>query len=73
MAEKLGPSTPVPVRMWLLKQLERIGRSECVDAMAPVVTDGEKLVRNAAIRASRTTRLRRPVRQASRGAQEGGG
>ena len=51
MAGKLGPTTPAPVRVWLLKQLERIGRSECVDAIAPVVTDGEKLVRDASIRA----------------------
>ena len=30
MAEKLGPDTPTPARVWLLKQLERIGRDECV-------------------------------------------
>ena len=31
MAEKLGPGTPAPTRVWLLKQLERIGRGECVE------------------------------------------
>ena len=34
MAEKLGPDTPAPARVWLLKQLERIGRDECVAAVA---------------------------------------
>ncbi len=51
MAEKLGPQTPARARIWLLKQLERIGHGECVEAMAPIVTDGDPLVRDAAIRA----------------------
>ena len=34
MAEKLGPGTPTPTRIWLLKQLERIGRGECVEEVA---------------------------------------
>ncbi len=51
MAEKLGPGTSVPTRVWLLKQLERIGRGECVDEVAAQVTDADRLVRDAAIRA----------------------
>ena len=51
MAEKLGPTTPARARMWLLKQLERIGAIESVDAIAPLVADPDRLVRDAAIRA----------------------
>ena len=51
MAEKLGPGTPAPSRVWLLKQLERIGRGECVEKVAAVVCDDDRLVRDAAIRA----------------------
>ena len=50
MAEKLGPGTPEPTRSWLLKQLERIGRGECVEKVAAVVCDNDRLVRDAAIR-----------------------
>ncbi|HMF38483.1 MAG TPA: hypothetical protein VKF17_17715 [Isosphaeraceae bacterium] len=38
MAEQLGPGTPAPIRAWLLRQLERTGRGECVDGVAAVVT-----------------------------------
>lgn len=51
MAEKLGAGTPAPTRVWLLKQLERIGRGECVEKVAAVVSDSDRLVRDAAIRA----------------------
>jgi HEAT repeat protein len=51
MVEKLGPEAPTPARVWLLKQLERIGRDESVSAIAPVIADKEPLVRDAAIRA----------------------
>lgn len=51
MAAKLGPDTPAPARIWLLKQLERIGRDESVSAIAPLVADKDPLVRDAAIRA----------------------
>jgi HEAT repeat protein len=51
MAAKLGPETPAPARIWLLKQLERIGKGECVDAVAAVVSDGDHLVHDAAVRA----------------------
>ena len=51
MAEKLGPQTPVRARIWLLTQLERIGREECVGAVAAVLDDKDPLVRDAACRA----------------------
>jgi HEAT repeat protein len=51
MAEKLGPETPTLARLWLLKQLERIGREECVTAIAPLLADKDRLVRDAAVRA----------------------
>ena len=51
MTEKLGPETPAPVRVWLLKQLERIGRGESVAAIAQIIHDQDPLVRDAATRA----------------------
>lgn len=50
MAEKVGPATPSPARVWLLKQLERIGRDECVDAVAVILDDKDDRVRDAALR-----------------------
>lgn len=39
MAAKLGPETTKPARLWLLKQLEFVGRAECVDAVAKLLDD----------------------------------
>jgi HEAT repeat protein len=39
MTAKLGPETAKPARLWLLKQLEFIGRAECVDAVARLLDD----------------------------------
>jgi len=50
MADKLGATTPNPARIWLLKQLERIGRDECVNAIAGVLDDKDEQVRDAAVR-----------------------
>jgi HEAT repeat protein len=50
MAEKLDAKTPNAARLWLLKQLERIGREECVDAVAVVLDDKDEQVRDAAVR-----------------------
>ncbi len=50
MAARLDPSTPVLVRVWLLKQLERIGREECIEAVARLLRDKEDQVRDGAIR-----------------------
>jgi HEAT repeat protein len=50
MAEKLDAKTPNAARVWLLKQLERIGRDECVDAVASVLNDKDELVRDGAVR-----------------------
>jgi HEAT repeat protein len=51
MLGKLGPKTPAPARVWLLKQLEQIGRAESVDAVAAVLDDKDEQVRDAAVRA----------------------
>lgn len=50
MAEKLGKGTPAAVRIWLLKQLERIGRGESVEAVAAALDDTDEKVRDAAVR-----------------------
>lgn len=50
MADKLSATTPNPARIWLLKQLERIGRDECVNAVAGVLDDKDEPVRDAAVR-----------------------
>lgn len=39
MADKLGPETPKPARIWLLKQLEFIGRAECVEAVGKLLDE----------------------------------
>jgi HEAT repeat protein len=51
MAEKLVPATPARARIWLLKQLERNGREECVEAVAKMLDDQDPLVRDAAVAA----------------------
>jgi hypothetical protein len=51
MVEKIGPDTPGPARVWLIKQLERIGRGESVDALAAALPDKDPLVRDGARRA----------------------
>jgi HEAT repeat protein len=50
MLGKLGPKTSGPARVWLLKQLEQIGRAESVDAVAAVLDDKDGQVRDAAVR-----------------------
>jgi HEAT repeat protein len=51
MAARLGPATPQPTRIWLLKQLERLGDGPCVEAVAAALADGDAAVREAARRA----------------------
>ncbi|HUS39449.1 MAG: HEAT repeat domain-containing protein [Pirellulales bacterium] len=51
MAAKLGPDTPNPARIWLLRQLEHLGDVECVDAVTDALDDEDVLVRSAARRA----------------------
>ena len=50
MAAKLGPKTPKPARIWLLKQLQTLGRGECVDAVAELLGEADPHVRDAARR-----------------------
>ncbi|MGA2253798.1 MAG: HEAT repeat domain-containing protein [Thermoguttaceae bacterium] len=51
MAAKLGRATPATTRIWLLRQLERLGDSRCVDPVAAALDDGDPAVREAARRA----------------------
>jgi len=51
MIEKLGSGTPAAARIWLLTQLQWIGRGECVDAVAANLDDKDEKVRDAARRA----------------------
>ncbi len=51
IAEKLGPETAKPARIWLLQQLQFLGREECVDAVGAVLDDKDEHVRDAARRA----------------------
>jgi HEAT repeat protein len=50
MADKLDAKTASAARIWLLKQLERIGREECVDAVTAVLDDKDEKVHDAAVR-----------------------
>ncbi|MFQ5809308.1 MAG: HEAT repeat domain-containing protein, partial [Armatimonadota bacterium] len=51
IAARLGIDTAKPARIWLLKQLEFIGRGECVAAVAALLSDSDQQVRDAARRA----------------------
>ncbi|MEW6358376.1 MAG: HEAT repeat domain-containing protein [Planctomycetota bacterium] len=48
---KLGPETPQPARIWLLTQLEHIGRAEAVARLAELLNDNDALIRSRALRA----------------------
>ncbi len=47
----LGPRVGPLARVWLLRQLERIGREEAVTQVAALLTDGDATVRESARRA----------------------
>src|SRR5271169_6167683 len=51
IAAALGPRVGPLARIWLLRQLERIGREEAVDKAAALLTDGDANVRESARRA----------------------
>jgi HEAT repeat protein len=51
IAARLGPQTGPLGRVWLLRQLERIGRQEAVPQVAPLLADKDALVRESARRA----------------------
>jgi HEAT repeat protein len=51
IAARLGPTAGPLGRAWLLRQLERIGRSEAVPQVAKLLADPEALVRESARRA----------------------
>lgn len=50
MVARLDAQTPEPARLWLLAQLQRIGRDECVPAVAALLDDKNKQVRVEALR-----------------------
>ncbi len=47
----LGPETPRPARVWLLRQLERLSREESVAALARTLDDDDTEIRDLARRA----------------------
>ncbi len=49
MATHVGTDTPKPTRVWLLKQLERIGGAESVDALSTAADDKDAHVRSGAL------------------------
>ncbi len=51
MAARIGASTAQPARLWLLRQLARIGGGECVEALTATLADADLKVRDAARRA----------------------
>jgi hypothetical protein len=50
MAAKIGPEQPAATRLWLLRQLQYIGRAESVSAVAALLDDKEELIHEAAVR-----------------------
>jgi len=53
LAARLGPDVPAPARVWVLRQIQRIGRAEVVAQVARVLRDKDALVRESARRALR--------------------
>jgi HEAT repeat protein len=51
LAAKLGPATPQMARVWLLRQLQLIGRAEAVPAVSALLDDKDPLIRESARRA----------------------
>jgi HEAT repeat protein len=51
IAARLGPAAGPLGRAWLIRQLERIGRGECVPQLAKLLTDPDALARESARRA----------------------
>jgi HEAT repeat protein len=51
LAGRLGPATPQLARVWLLRQLQLMGRAEAVPAVAALLDDKDALVRESARRA----------------------
>ncbi len=51
IVRRLGPETPQAARVWMIRQLERVGRDECVAALAELLDDEDPLIRETARRA----------------------
>jgi HEAT repeat protein len=72
VAARLGPETPRPARIWLLRQLERLSREESVAAVAKLLDDGDGEIRDLARRvlqnnpsSAASAALRRALEKAS--------
>ncbi|MBM4019529.1 MAG: hypothetical protein FJ288_14625 [Planctomycetes bacterium] len=50
-AARLGAATPQAARVWLLRQLQLMGRAEVIPALVPLLDDKDALVRESARRA----------------------
>ena len=48
---RLSPETPRRARVWMIRQLERVGHDECVAALAALLGDPDALIRETARRA----------------------
>lgn len=51
LAAHLTPTTAKPAQIWLLRQLQLIGREECVEALATVLKGSDRELRDCACRA----------------------
>lgn len=51
ICERLEPTTALPARLWMLRQLEHIGRAECVPTLAGLLYGQDPQLREAARRA----------------------
>lgn len=51
LAGRLGPQVPAAARVWMLRQIQRIGRAEAVNALAKALADKDAHVRESARRA----------------------
>lgn len=51
IAGRLGPETAKPARVWMLRQLERIGGEECVATLAELLDDEDPRIRELSRRA----------------------
>src|SRR5262245_46773787 len=65
IASRLGPDVSPLASVWLLRQLERIGRAECVASIARLLDDKDELIRESARRAL----AKNPSREANQAIQ----
>jgi HEAT repeat protein len=66
IATRLGPEAGQAARVWLIRQLERVGRAEAVPPLAKALGDKDPLVRESARRALQ----KNPAKEANTALQE---